>query len=224
MMLAGGGGGDPPCSPEKDTIVWVDIENCGVPSDLNSTELYGLIEQKLGEDGFNRGNLVVNVVVPFLDSYVPELGPNIEIWRARNYNKPLTRRESKNKNQIADKFIKQKINEWLDSNPAPHNVMVATGDDDFRSTFNRLRKEGHTTLMAYNTKSVSGDLLSIQLDSKWDWREFLSLPIRQLSKKEKCRLKSRLRAKAFRKKQRAKRRRRWMAIKSRWVGTRTRWR
>nr|VDD33283.1 unnamed protein product [Brassica oleracea] len=102
--------------------------------------------------------------------------------------------------------------------------MVATGDDDFRTTFNRLRKEGHTTLMAYNTKSVSGDLLSIQLDSKWDWREFLSLPIRQLSKKEKCRLKSRLRAKAFRKKQRAKRRRRWMAIKSRWVGTRTRWR
>ncbi|CAN6872157.1 unnamed protein product, partial [Brassica oleracea] len=192
----------------------------------------GLIEQKLGEDGFNRGNLVVNVVVPFLDSYVPELGPNIEIWRARNYN-------SKRYimihlfgifgncffyNQIADKFIKQKINEWLDSNPAPHNVMVATGDDDFRTTFNRLRKEGHTTLMAYNTKSVSGDLLSIQLDSKWDWREFLSLPIRQLSKKEKCRLKSRLRAKAFRKKQRAKRRRRWMAIKSRWVGTRTRWR
>ena len=64
----------------------MDIENCGVPSDLNSTELYGLIEQKLGEDGFNRGNLVVNVVVPFLDSYVPELGPNIKIWRARNYN------------------------------------------------------------------------------------------------------------------------------------------
>ncbi|KAH0860479.1 hypothetical protein HID58_088740 [Brassica napus] len=188
MMLAGGGGGNPPCSPEKDTIVWVDIENCGVPSDLNSTELYGLIEQKLGED------------------------------------EPLTGRESKKKNQIADKFITQKINEWLDSNPAPHNVMVATGDDDFRTTFNRLRKEGHTTLMAYNTKSVSGDLLSIQLDSKWDWREFLSLPIRQLSKKEKCRLKSRLRAKAFRKKQRAKRRRRWMAIKSRWVGTRTRWR
>lgn len=133
----------------------------------------------------------------------------------------LTGRESKNKNQIADKFIKQKINKWLDSNPAPHNVMVTQQE---MTTFNRLRKEGHTTLMAYNTKSVSGDLLSIQLDSKWDWREFLSLPIRQLSKKEKCRLKSRLRAKAFRKKQRAKRRRRWMAIKSRWVGTRTRWR
>lgn len=42
---------------EKDTIVWVDIENCGVPSDLNSTELYGLIEQKLGEDGFKSREL-----------------------------------------------------------------------------------------------------------------------------------------------------------------------
>ncbi|KAG2301026.1 hypothetical protein Bca4012_059150 [Brassica carinata] len=53
--------------------------------------------------------------------------------------------------------------------PTPHNLMIVTGDSDFKSTFSELAAGGHTTLLAHQTKSASRNLPERVQVNKWDW-------------------------------------------------------
>ncbi|KAH0942691.1 hypothetical protein HID58_002328 [Brassica napus] len=142
-------------------IIWWDIENLGV--------------------GFG-GDIEIRIVVPFSDCVVPSvLLENMTLCRVNNFPRPTDPMDPlKSDNQISDDYIIDDIQKMIDAKTPPVNVMIPTSDGDFEEIVSKLKKHGHTFLLAYNDdRNAEGDLPSQVLvslaDQSWGWRTFLGL-------------------------------------------------
>lgn len=96
--------------------------------------------------------------------------------------------EERNDNQIVDDFIKLDITKWLHTKPKPHNVMIPSSNVDFSDIARKVKKKGHSFLMAYddnrtdkNQKKESAAKLLKLAECDWTWRKSLGLPKYQLN-------------------------------------------
>lgn len=94
----------------------------------------------------------------------------------------------KNDNQIVDNFIDEDITAWLLKNKEPHNIMIPSSDGDFEDIARKVKKKGHSFLMAYDDnrtgkyqKKESSKKMLKQAERAWPWRKLLRLPKSQLN-------------------------------------------
>ncbi|CAF2152140.1 unnamed protein product [Brassica rapa] len=116
------------------------------------------------------------------DCVVPSvLLENMTLCRVNNFPRPTDPMDPlKSDNQISDDYIIDDIQKMIDAKTPPVNVMIPTSDGDFEEIVSKLKKHGHTFLLAYNDdRNAEGDLPSQVLvslaDQSWGWRTFLGL-------------------------------------------------
>ncbi|KAG5414545.1 hypothetical protein IGI04_002112 [Brassica rapa subsp. trilocularis] len=130
----------------------------------------------------NMLKIIIWIVVPFSDCVVPSvLLENMTLCRVNNFPRPTDPMDPlKSDNQISDDYIIDDIQKMIDVKTPPVNVMIPTSDGDFEEIVSKLKKHGHTFLLAYNDdRNAEGDLPSQVLvslaDQSWGWRTFLGL-------------------------------------------------
>lgn len=174
----------------RKTMVWLDLENCRVPHDLNPEEVYPRMKKTLEENGYG-GELDVEIVMPFTDDEVPSgLLKTMRLFRVKEYPRPKSPSDPEKKdNQIVDNHINGDIERWLSENPEPHNVLIPSGDGDFEKIARRVKEAGHTFLMAYDgnrtgkdQKRDSSEKMQKIAERAWIWRDLLRLPKSQSNK------------------------------------------
>ncbi|CAH8261569.1 unnamed protein product, partial [Arabidopsis lyrata] len=131
--------------------LWLDIENCDVPKDLQPELLYHMIK---------RGDMLA------------KLPADIRTVDMGLYN--ASKEELKD---AADRAIEKEI-EAFSNNPVndpARNVMVMSGDKIFVKTLRDLRGKGYRTLAAFRVSSDEEEL-NAQVWDSWVFRQLLNLP------------------------------------------------
>ncbi|CAN6989645.1 unnamed protein product [Brassica rapa subsp. trilocularis] len=84
------------------------------------------------------------------------------LCRVNNFPRPTDPMDPlKSDNQISDDYIIDDIQKMIDVKTPPVNVMIPTNDGDFEEIVSKLKKHGHTILLAYNDdRNAEGDLPS----------------------------------------------------------------
>lgn len=71
--------------------------------------------------------------------------------------------------QASDDIIKSKMCASVNGNPEAANILLISGDGDYRSVLENLKKKGHTILWAQISESAKMDISPIA-KLVWEWR------------------------------------------------------
>ncbi|CAH8261568.1 unnamed protein product [Arabidopsis lyrata] len=145
--------------------LWLDIENCDVPKDLQPELRYHRIKL---EDRNYTGPLTITAIFAKTTEHISldmlaKLPADIRTMDMGLYD--------------ADRAIEKEI-EAFSNNPVndpARNVMVMSGDKIFVKTLRDLRGKGYRTLAAFRVSSDEEEL-NAQVWDSWVFRQLLNLP------------------------------------------------
>lgn len=143
-------------------IFW-DIENCAVPKDTATKDIYGNVMTALGMHQLFSGHLTKFCAYGDFDLLPTRIKDDLQSSRIQVAQVPHKQKDVTNKVIIADMLF------FALDNPVPSSIMLISGDVDFAMSLSGLRQRGYNIAIAIPSAiHVSSDLAS-PAEVVWDW-------------------------------------------------------